>query len=194
MGLHLMAEATLKRASSVRKYQDRSLWHRLRQWWNCRRLGTCGTGVYIESNVSLLRHPENIHLGSHVILKDGARLCPTNIAAKISIGAWTTVGYYTFLFATEEITIGENCLIAPFCYFVDANHGLHRDMLIREQDLSVSPIKVGNDVWLGVRATVLRGVTIGEGAVVAAGAVVDSDVPAYAIVAGNPATVREYRR
>jgi acetyltransferase-like isoleucine patch superfamily enzyme len=52
---------------------------------------------------------------------------------------------------------------------------------------------VGNDVWIGMRAIVLSGVTIGDGAVVGAGAVVDSTVPAYAVVAGNPARVVRYR-
>ncbi len=53
--------------------------------------------------------------------------------------------------------------------------------------------KVGNDVWIGSRALVLQGVTIGDGAVVGAGAVVTRDVPAYAIVAGNPAKIIRYR-
>lgn len=53
--------------------------------------------------------------------------------------------------------------------------------------------RIGNDVWLGYRAMVLSGVTVGDGAVVGAGAVVASDVPPYAIVAGNPARVVRYR-
>lgn len=52
---------------------------------------------------------------------------------------------------------------------------------------------VGNDVWLGYSATVLPGVTIGDGAIVGAGAVVSRDVPPYAVVAGNPADVRRMR-
>jgi acetyltransferase-like isoleucine patch superfamily enzyme len=53
--------------------------------------------------------------------------------------------------------------------------------------------RIGNDVWLAYRATVLSGVTIGHGAVVGAGAVVASDIPPYAVVAGNPARVVRYR-
>jgi acetyltransferase-like isoleucine patch superfamily enzyme len=55
------------------------------------------------------------------------------------------------------------------------------------------PVKIGNDVWIGSRATILSGVTIGDGAVVAACAVVVKDVPAYAIVGGNPAQIIRYR-
>lgn len=56
-----------------------------------------------------------------------------------------------------------------------------------------SPIAIGNDVWIGARAIVLDGVTIGDGAIVAAGAVVTKDVPPYAIVGGVPARIIRYR-
>ena len=56
-------------------------------------------------------------------------------------------------------------------------------------DLGERPVSIGDDVWIGANAMILRGVTLGEGAVVGAGAVVTGDVPAHTIVAGNPATV-----
>lgn len=59
--------------------------------------------------------------------------------------------------------------------------------------VSKGPIRVGNDVWIGAAAHILSGVTIGHGAVVGAGSVITSDVPPYAIVAGNPARVLRYR-
>ncbi|MEW5726856.1 MAG: DapH/DapD/GlmU-related protein, partial [Pseudomonadota bacterium] len=55
------------------------------------------------------------------------------------------------------------------------------------------PVRIGNDVWIGAAAMILDGVTIGDGAVVAAGAVVTREVPPYAIVGGNPAKVIRYR-
>ena len=64
------------------------------------------------------------------------------------------------------------------------------DYLDKERKISV---KIGNDVWIGTRATLLEGVTVGDGAVVAAGAVVTRDVPPYAIVGGVPAKVIRYR-
>jgi acetyltransferase-like isoleucine patch superfamily enzyme len=54
-------------------------------------------------------------------------------------------------------------------------------------------VRIGNDVWIGIGATILSGVTIGDGAVIGAKSVVTRDVPPYAIVAGNPAVVRKYR-
>jgi acetyltransferase-like isoleucine patch superfamily enzyme len=55
------------------------------------------------------------------------------------------------------------------------------------------PIRVGRDVWIGANAIILAGVTIGDGAVVAAGAVVRRDVPAYTVVAGVPAVIKKTR-
>ena len=110
------------------------------------------------------------------------------------IGKWTTIGYHTHLFATSTITIGDNCLIAPFCYLVDANHSIRRNSLIREQEMSAAPITIEDDVWMGTGAVILKGITVGQGAVISAGAIVAEDVPPYAIVGGNPAKVIDERR
>jgi acetyltransferase-like isoleucine patch superfamily enzyme len=65
----------------------------------------------------------------------------------------------------------------------------------RDIDLGDQPVNICNDAWLGACSIVLRGVTVGEGAVVGAGAVVTRDVPAWTVVTGNPATVtRELAR
>ena len=152
-----------------------------------------GTDVFIEHDVMFLRHPERVSLGDHVIVKEGARICPTHALASISIGDWTTVGHHTFMFASASIAIGSHCLIAPFCYLIDANHGIARHALIREQPLTASRIHIEDDVWLGLGVAVLKGVHIGRGAVVAAHAVVTSDVPDYAIVGGTPARVIGHR-
>lgn len=180
----------------VRKYAQPTLRGNLRRWWLARQLGALGSGVHVESNVKFLRHPENVRIGDHVIIKEGARICPANPAAAIGIGAWSTIGYHTFIFASLRIEVGKNCLIAPFCYLVDSNHGIHRGQLIRAQQMTAKPITVGDDVWLGVGVVVLSGVSIGEGAVIGAGTVVNKDIPPYAVVAGNPVQIvahREYR-
>jgi acetyltransferase-like isoleucine patch superfamily enzyme len=178
----------------VRRYLGHSWRDRLRGARWRRVLGACGGDVHFEPDVQFLRHPERVSIGSHVIVKEGARVCPTNPQASIAVGDWTTIGYHTFVFASLSISIGRDCLIAPFCYLVDANHGIARDRLIRDQPLSAEPIRIEDDVWLGVGAVVLKGVTIGQGAVIGAQAVVTADVPPYAIVAGNPAQVVGHRQ
>ena len=151
-------------------------------------------GVWIDRDVELLRFPANISIGSHAAIKAGARLCACNPAARISVGANTTIGFHTFIYASELISIGANCLIAPFVYIVDSDHKIDRQELINRQGNSTSPILIGDDVWIGVGAKILKGVTIGEGAVVAAGALVKEDVEAYMIVGGIPARVLGERK
>ncbi len=177
----------------VRTYARFGLIHALYRAWFLRGAGTVGHGVHVDLNVRLLRHAGNIHIGDHVILKEGARLCSAQPAALIKIGDWTTIGYHVFVFASAGVTLGRNCLVAPFCYLVDANHGIRRDEVIRNQKLCAAPIVIGDDVWLGTRVVVLPGVRIGTGAVVAAGSIVTRDVPDYAIVAGTPAVIRGER-
>jgi len=173
----------------VRKYLKFTTRDLLRRWWVTRNCAFVGHGVHIDRSVRVLRHPERVTLGDHVIVKEGARICPANPEASIEIGAWTTVGYHAFIFATIGIRVGADCLLAPFCYLVDSNHSIARERRIREQSMRASPIVIGNDVWLGAGVTVLRGVEIGDGVVVGAGAVVAKSMPAYSIVGGNPATV-----
>lgn len=189
MEAELDTDAPINLHSGVRQYAHFTVWHNLRRWWVTRRLGRMGAEVYVEPNVKFLRHPERIELGSHVILKEGARLCPTNPAAHIVVGDWTTIGYHTFIFASHQISIGPNCLIAPFCYLVDNDHGHARGQLIRTQAMTAIPIIIDEDVWLGRGVTVLLGVHIGVGAIIGAGSVVTRDVPPYAVAAGNPAKV-----
>lgn len=184
----------MKVESGVRKHHGQGLLARAASWLRGASLGSRGRGVVIDPNVRFLRCARNVHLGAGVIVKEGARICPANPQASIRIGDHTTVGYHTYMFAHDGIEIGANCLIAPFCYLVDNNHGIAHDRLIREQLMSADRIRIGADVWLGVGVVVLKGVTIGEGAVIGAGCVVDRDIPSYAVVRGAPCEVVDTRR
>jgi acetyltransferase-like isoleucine patch superfamily enzyme len=179
--------------SGVRKYTNEGIWHYLRRWLISIKIGSIGKNVYLEKNIKLLRHPEKIFLGDQIILKEGVRICPTNKDADIEIGDWTTVGYHTFIFSMNSIKIGKNCLIAPFCYFVDNDHGFELDNLIRCQKMITAPIIIGDDVWIGTGAVITKGVKIGNGAVIGANSLITKDVPENAIVAGNPAKVIKFR-
>jgi acetyltransferase-like isoleucine patch superfamily enzyme len=143
--------------------------------------------VHLDADVHLLRFPNNIFIEADVAIKRGAHLCSCNERATIRIGERTTVGYYAFIFASERIEIGADCLIAPFVYIVDSNHSVARSLPINQQLNTTAPIRIGRDVWVAAGACILAGVTIGDGAVVAAGAVVKDDVAPYTIVAGLPA-------
>lgn len=188
-----LAEQSAPVQSGVRTYAPFTLRHAMRRWWTTRGIGRLGRDVYVDRNVCLMRHPEHISVGDRVMLKEGARICPANPKATIEIGDWTTVGYHCFIFATTRIEIGANCLIAPFCYLVDSDHGIAAGTLIREQPMRYAPIRIGSDVWLGAGVTVTAGVTIGDGAVVGARSVVTEDLPANAIAVGTPARILRYR-
>ncbi len=102
--------------------------------------------------------------------------------AKLTLGSGFA-NRHTWISCGLEITIGEQVFIAD-------------QVIIRDWDghtivgrANKAPISIGNNVWIGMRAIILKGVTIGDGAVVAAGAVVTRDVPAGSVVAGNPARV-----
>lgn len=85
------------------------------------------------------------------------------------------------------IEIGDHSRIAAHCTLYAFNHGMATDALIRQQPVTSTGIRIGRDVWIGANAGVVDGVTIADGAVVGMGSVVTRDVPAGAIVAGNPA-------
>lgn len=84
------------------------------------------------------------------------------------------------------ISIGDDCLIGHNAVLATLNHDLSPS---RRADMHPAPVTLGRNVWLGSNVTVLPGVTIGDDAVVAAGAVVTKDVPARSVVVGSPARV-----
>lgn len=161
--------------------------HRLRAFKEGNRLGYIGKRVHIDKGVEFMRFPKNIQIDDEVILKEGARICACNKDAFIKIGKRTTIGYHTFIFSSSSIHIGDDCLIAPFVYLVDSNHQIERDILINKQPNVVSPIIISNDVWIASSVTILKGVKIGEGAIIAANSVVNNDIPPYEIWGGSPA-------
>ncbi len=173
--------------SQLRKHLTFTWRHFLRYLWQKNRLKHLGKGVYIDKNVAFLRYPGNISIGDEVVVKEGARICSCNEQATITVGNRTTVGYHTFIFASEKIEIGNDCLIAPFVYIVDSNHQIKKDRNINEQPNETAPISIGNDVWIASHVTILKGVQIGDGAVIAANSVVNKHVPPYEIHGGSPA-------
>ena len=166
------------------KYSWSQKWRAFRQK---SRLGHLGSKVWIDKRVELMRYPKNIRIESEVVIKEGARICACNTKAQISIGARTTIGYHNFIFASAGIEIGADCLIAPFVYIVDSDHGIKKAELINRQANQTEAIKIGDGVWVASNVTILKGVTIGEGAVIAANSVVNCDIPAFEIWGGSPA-------
>lgn len=106
----------------------------------------------------------------------------------ITIGDNFFANYNVQLLDPNTIEIGDNVLIAPNVIVCTAGHPV--DPRLRDQGLEFAkPIVIGNSVWIGAGAIILPGVTVGDNSVIGAGAIVNRDVPANCIVAGNPARI-----
>ena len=119
--------------------------------------------------------------------------------ANFGTGAGIIIGDYSGLGINCKVRgpleIGDNVMMGPDVIIFTSNHETSRtDIPMRGQG-STEPQKVTieSDVWIGARVIILPGVTIGKGAILAAGAVVTKDVPDYAVVGGVPAKVLKYR-
>jgi acetyltransferase-like isoleucine patch superfamily enzyme len=113
---------------------------------------------------------------------------------RISIGAKSVLGQECTISAYKHVSIGRECVIADRVMMIDFDHGMVEvDRPIRLQGIYKRDVRVGNNVWIGYGACILRGVSVGDNAVVGTSAVVTKDVPANAIVAGVPARVIRMR-
>lgn len=123
-----------------------------------------------------------------------------NFSGRISLGYRTTLGYNNFFHG--DISIGKYCQIGADVAIHTTNHPISFLSSYISSSLfngELSKLKeykktiIGNDVWIGHNALIIGGVSIGDGAVIAAGAVVTKDIPPYAVVAGVPAKIIRYR-
>ncbi len=142
----------------------------------------------------------SIRVGAHTLV--AGELLVFLHGGDISIGEWCFIGEGARLWSCGAIKIGDRVLISHNVNIFDSlthplsarlRHGQFKEIAQTGHPLSIDlgeqPVTVNNDAWIGANALILRGVTIGEGAIVGAGAVVTHDVPPFTIVAGNPARV-----
>ena len=110
----------------------------------------------------------------------------------------TTIGNYVginglIIYGNGEVIIGDHVIIAAECVICSDNHNYEGTALPFDNITISKRVTINDNVWLGARSIILPGTTIGEGAIVQAGAVVHGEVPPCAIVGGNPAVVIKYR-
>jgi carbonic anhydrase/acetyltransferase-like protein (isoleucine patch superfamily) len=139
--------------------------------------------------VSIPRNHSGVTLEAGAALDAGVVLLITGESARIEIGRNTYINRYTMLDASEEIRVGDECMIGPFCYITDHDHTFGPNQAPGAGTLVNRPTHLGARCWLGAHVTVLKGVTIGEGSVIGAGSVVTKSLPSDVVAAGNPARV-----
>jgi acetyltransferase-like isoleucine patch superfamily enzyme len=141
----------------------------------------------------------NIEMGDNCCIRGTIMVYRAD--SKVTLGNNVYIGPGTFIECVEQITIGDNVLISMNCNIIDTNsHSLDSaerlgDTIEWQKGLSYkdwnkvqsSAIHIGNKSWIGLRSIILKGVSIGEGAIVAAGSVVTKEVRSYTMVGGNPA-------
>ncbi len=138
-----------------------------------------------------VRPPGLVEIGTRCEFDRGLTI---ECEGRLSIGADTFFGHHCTLAAKQCVRIGRDCLVAEMVSIRDYDHRFaDLTVPVRLQGLITAPVVIGNNVWLGSKVSVLRGVRIGDNAIIGAGAVVTHDIPANAIAAGVPARVLRYR-
>jgi acetyltransferase-like isoleucine patch superfamily enzyme len=126
---------------------------------------------------------QRLVLGDDVYIAERSRLVFEGPDGTIEVGDRTFINARSEIRARERVEIGPDCMLSFEVVVMDTNHH-HLDGTV-----TTAPTRIGRNVWIGARTLILRGVTIGEGSVVAAGSVVTRDVPERCLIGGNPAKV-----
>jgi len=127
-------------------------------------------------------------VGPRVVLQKHVWLALLSEEASLTLGPHVFVGRYTEIEVVQRVEIGDGVMIGPMTYITDHNHDIrYGSDPIHERPTIPAPVSIGRDAWIGAGCIILPGVTIGEGAIVAAGAVVHGDVAPFALVGGVPA-------
>lgn len=141
----------------------------------------------------------SITTGVRIRATDGARASfgpyvtidrHADITAKygeLSIGAGTYIGQFTVVCARSNISIGSDCLIAEHVTLRDHDHFFGSGLKTISAGFATETVVIGDNVWIGAKATITKGVKIGSNSVIGANSVVTRDVPANTVVAGVPA-------
>lgn len=147
-----------------------------------------GTGTSLDK--IFLTWPHKVKIADGCIIEKGVYFKhdgPYSIGKSILIEEGTFIGSNCEFNIKERIEVGKNCLIASGSRFIDHDHGLSLNELMKDQACPSAKIKIEDNVWLGANVVVLKGVTIKSGAVVAAGAIVNKDIDTNEIWGGVPA-------
>jgi acetyltransferase-like isoleucine patch superfamily enzyme len=166
-----------------------------------------GSKFYKESNVfNFQSNPEKITCGKNTHIR--GELLVFAYGGSISVGDYCYIGEGSRIWSGEMVKIGNNVLISHNVNIIDTNshelneierHETYKKIIFeghpsKKGSIETSQIVIENNVWISFNSIILKGVSIGEGSIIAAGSVVTKDVPPYTVVGGNPAVIIKYLR
>lgn len=183
----------------------------LRLSWYRVRLAALGEGCRIESGISLqypgrIRIGDGTGIGRNVTLRANTHQSPGIEVGKgvsindavvinanrgrVTLGDRSWLGPFCLIYGNGGVTIGHNVLVAGHSSINTVSHSTDRcDIPVNDQPVVIDPVVIEDDVWIGLNAVILQGVTIGRGTIVGAGAVVNKSIPPWSIAVGVPARV-----
>jgi acetyltransferase-like isoleucine patch superfamily enzyme len=166
-------------------------WARLKLRWRGRLQtdGLCfiGPGVVFE-----IGKGARVKLGRWCWIGHGSKIRAHE--GEVEIGAKTVMGQECTISAFQHVSIGRECIVADRVMLIDFDHGVVEvERPIRLQGIYKRDVHVGHNCWIGYGACILRGVTVGDNAVIGTSSVVTKDLPANAVAAGLPARVLRMR-
>lgn len=155
-----------------------------------------GKGSLLAPGVKILT-PQNVSIGENSSIMSNCIIetCVTNSKnPELTIGDKVSIGEYSHITCANRIVIGNGVLTGRFVLITDNSHGKITEeesniLPLSRKIHSSGPVFIGDNVWIGDKATILPNVTIGKGSIVAANAVVTKDVSEYSVVAGVPAKI-----
>ena len=158
-----------------------------------------GAKVPLSAKISIfqINWPHQLLIGQNCFFENNLVFKYDSIWRKgpnIIIGDNVFIGHNTEFNISERISIGNDCLIASNCKFIDHDHGFSLvNKPIRLQKPKISPIIIEDNVWIGTSCIILKGVTIGSGSIIGAGSVVNRNIPPNEIWCGSPAYQKKKR-
>jgi acetyltransferase-like isoleucine patch superfamily enzyme len=146
-----------------------------------------GPGVTIEIG----KHAR-LHLGRWSWVGHGTKIRAHE--GEVHIGAKTVLGQECTISSFQHVSIGRECIVADRVMLIDFDHGVvETERPVREQGIYKRDVRVGHNVWIGYGVSILRGVTVGDNAIIGTSSVVTKDVPDNAVVGGVPARILRMR-
>jgi acetyltransferase-like isoleucine patch superfamily enzyme len=154
------------------------------------RIGLSNVGIYTKKDITYINiHPRgSLKIYGSVGIGRGSKILVENNALLV-IGENTSITGASKIIAENEIHIGSNCMISWDVQIMDTDY--HKIYANGKISNSPSSIVIEDEVWIGSRATILKGVKIGKGSIIASDSVVTKNVEPYTLVAGNPAIVKK---